>query len=243
MSRIISFGKSDAGLRRSNNEDALVLKPEWGLFAVADGMGGAASGEVASGIFSDTALEVFSGMSKRSEEETVEFVQKTFQLAHERILSSSQKNPEQKGMGCTAELIAFYDTNYVMGHVGDSRTYLHRQGQLRQITKDHSLVQEQVDQGIISSHEVRTHSLKHVILRAVGIEETLALDIIKGKCLDGDIFLLCSDGLTDMVEDSVIQQTLALSLNLDQKVEKLIDFAKSAGGRDNITIILCEIMP
>src|SRR3989304_7469557 len=97
MSRIISFGKSDAGLRRSNNEDALVLKPEWGLFAVADGMGGAASGEVASGIFSDTALEVFSGMSKRSEEETVEFIQKTFQLSHERILSSSQQNPEQIG--------------------------------------------------------------------------------------------------------------------------------------------------
>src|SRR3989304_5271791 len=153
MSRIISFGKSDAGLRRSNNEDALVLKPELGLFAVADGMGGAESGEVASRIFSDTAYEVFSGISKRSEEETVEFVQKTFQLAHERILSSSQKNPEQKGMGCTAELIAFYDTNYVMGHVGDSRTYLHRQGQLRQITKDHSLVQEQVDQGIIQPHQ------------------------------------------------------------------------------------------
>jgi len=222
---------------------AVVAMVSLPLMAVAQEAQPAASGEVASRIFSDTAYEVFSGISKRSEEETVEFVQKTFQLAHERILSSSQQNPEHKGMGCTAELIAFYDTNYVMGHVGDSRTYLLRQGQLRQITKDHSLVQEQVDQGIISTHEVRTHSLKHVILRAVGIEETLALDIIKGRCQDGDIFLLCSDGLTDMVEDSVIQQTLALSLNLDQKVEKLIDLAKSEGGRDNITIILCEIIP
>lgn len=243
MSKIISFGKSDAGLRRSNNEDIFVLKPESGLFAVADGMGGAASGEVASGIFYDTALEVFSGISNRSEVETVEFVQRTFQLSHERILSSSQQNPEHKGMGCTAELIAFYNSNYVLGHVGDSRTYLLRQGQLRQITKDHSLVQEQVDQGIISSHEVRTHSLKHVILRAVGISETLALDIIKGRCLDGDIFLLCSDGLTDMIEDYVIQETLSLSMTLEQKVEKLIDHAKSAGGRDNITVILCESLP
>lgn len=243
MSKIISFGKSDAGLRRSNNEDIFVLKPESGLFAVADGMGGAASGEVASGIFHDTALEVFSGISSRSEVETVEFVQRTFQLSHERILSSTQQNPEHKGMGCTAELIAFYNSNYVLGHVGDSRTYLLRQGQLRQITKDHSLVQEQVDQGIISSHEVRTHSLKHVILRAVGISETLALDIIKGRCLDGDIFLLCSDGLTDMIEDYVIQETLQLSIALDQKVEKLIDRAKSAGGRDNITVILCESLP
>ncbi len=243
MSRIISFGKSDAGLRRSNNEDALVLKPEWGLFAVADGMGGAASGEVASGIFSDTAHDVFSAISKRSEEEIVEFVQNTFQLAHERILSSAQQNPKHNGMGCTAELIAFYNSNYVMGHVGDSRTYLLRQGQLRQITKDHSLVQEQFDQGIISRQEVRTHSLKHVILRAVGINETLALDIIKGRCLEGDIFMLCSDGLTDMVEDNVIQQTLSLSADIDKKVERLIDLAKSAGGLDNITLILCEILP
>lgn len=242
MSEIISFAKSDVGLKRSNNEDAFVLKPELGLFVVADGMGGAASGEVASRIFSDTALEVFSGVSKRSEADTVEAIQKTFQLAHEKILFSSQQNPIHKGMGCTAEVVAFYNNNYVIGHVGDSRTYLFRQGQLRQITRDHSLVQEQIDQGLISTLEARTHSLKHVILRAVGTNETLALDIIKGKSLPGDIFLLCSDGLTDMVEDDVIQQSLAPSLNLDKKVERLIDSAKSAGGYDNITVLLCEVL-
>lgn len=243
MSKIISFGKSDAGLRRSNNEDAFVLKPELALFAVADGMGGAASGEVASRLFADTAFEVFSRISNRSEADTVESVQRTFQLANEKILTSSQQNPEHNGMGCTAELIAFCNNNYVIGHVGDSRIYLFRQGQLRQITKDHSLVQEQIDQGLISTIEARTHSLKHVIHRAVGINEMLAVDIIKGKGLPGDIFLLCSDGLTDMVDDHVMQQTLSLSLSLDQKVERLIDSAKSAGGYDNITVILSEVLP
>lgn len=243
MSEIISFGKSDVGLRRSNNEDSFVLKPELGLFAVADGMGGAASGEVASRIFCDTALEVFSGIRQQSEADTVESIQKTFQLSHEKILSSSQQNPVHKGMGCTAEMAGFCNNNYVIGHVGDSRTYLYRQGQLRQVTRDHSLVQEQIDQGLISKIEARTHSMKHVILRAVGTSESLALDIIKGKIIPGDIFLLCSDGLSDMVEDDVIQQTLASSLNLEKKAGQLIDSAKSAGGYDNITVLLCEILP
>lgn len=243
MSEIISFGKSDAGLRRSNNEDSFVLKPELGLFAVADGMGGAASGEVASRIFCDTALEVFSGIRQQSEADTVESIQKTFQLSHEKILYSSQQNPVHKGMGCTAEMAGFYNNNYVIGHVGDSRTYLCRQGQLRQVTRDHSLVQEQIDQGLISKIEARTHSMKHVILRAVGTSESLALDIIKGKTIPGDIFLLCSDGLSDMVEDDVIQQILASSLNLEKKAGQLIDSAKSAGGYDNITVLLCEILP
>jgi protein phosphatase len=145
-------------------------------------------------------------------------------------------------MGCTAELLKFIDQVYVIGHVGDSRVYLFRQGQLKQITKDHSLVQEQVEQGLISAIEARTSTLRHQILRAVGITDSLAVDFIKGRILPGDIFLLCSDGLSDMIEDSIIQQELSLPITLQQKTDTLIQSAKAAGGHDNITVILCEVV-
>ncbi len=242
MSKISSYGLSDLGLKRFNNEDASLVSVEWDLFAVADGMGGAAAGEVASQLFVETALEVFSKNERRSEQETLELVQEAFRLANERILKHTIQNPHHQGMGCTAELIAFYNQDYVLGHVGDSRTYLLRKGQLRQMTRDHSLIQDQIDQGFITPVEAKRHSLRNIILRAVGAKETLAVDLIRGKSSPGDMFLLCSDGLTDMVDDPSIQEILSLSLTLIQKVEKLINLAKSAGGYDNITVILCEMV-
>jgi protein phosphatase len=205
-------------------------------------MGGAASGEVASQTFSETTFEVFSKTNSQSEEDTFASVQKAFQLANERILEKAQFDPKHQGMGCTAELIAFYNQNYVLGHVGDSRTYLFRQGQLRQITKDHSLVQTQIEQGLITQLEARKHSLKNIILRAVGINDSLAVDFIRGRSLQGDLFLLCSDGLTDMIDDNTIQEILSNSHDLSQKGDSLIETAKSAGGYDNITVILCEVL-
>jgi len=242
MLTMISFAKSDIGLTRLNNEDAFVEKPALGFFAVADGVGGAASGELASRIFTEAAVEIFSNVREKSEQETVKLVRETFRMANERILREATVNPRHRGMGCTAELIAFYDLNYVLGHVGDSRTYLYRGGQLRQITKDHSLIQDQIDQGLVTPVEAKGHSLRNVILRAVGVNETLAVDLIKGKSLPGDIFLLCSDGLTDMTDDTSIQNVLSLSLHLDQKGERLVELAESAGGYDNITIVLCEVV-
>jgi PPM family protein phosphatase len=208
---------------------------------VADGMGGAASGEVASRIFIESALEVFSRGGRTSEQEILDSVQEVFQVANERILKQATENPRQQGMGCTAELIAFHGPMYVLGHVGDSRTYLFRNAKLKQITKDHSLLQDQLDQGIITPAEARNYSLRHVINRAVGIDETLAVDLIRGGYLPGDIFLLCSDGLTDMVDDTAIEHALSFNHGLEQKGEKLIALAKEAGGKDNITIILCEV--
>jgi len=242
MSKIISFGKSDKGLKRSNNEDSFVVKPDISCFAVADGMGGAASGEVASRIFSETIIEVFSRAKALSERDSFDLIQNTFRLANEKILSAVKENPQHEGMGCTAELMVFYDESYVLGHLGDSRTYLFRDYKLRQITKDHSLVQEQIDKKIITPQEAKTHPLRHVILMAVGIEETLKIDIIKGRNMPGDIFLLCSDGLTDMVDDDSIKEVLSLPESLVQKTERLIESAKSAGGNDNITVILCGIV-
>jgi len=242
MPKIISFGKSDIGLKRPNNEDSYVLKPEKGLLVVADGMGGAAAGEVASQIFTETALEVFSDVAGQSDQETLQLVQETFRLANERILNHVRENPHHQGMGCTAELIAFFNQSYVVGHVGDSRTYLFREGQLKQLTRDHSLIQDQIDQGLISRSEARRHSLRNIILRSVGVNERLAVDLIRAKSLPVDLFLLCSDGLTDMVDDASIQEVLVAPLGLEQKVEKLIELAKSAGSYDNITAVLCQVL-
>jgi len=241
MLQIHSFGQSDRGLKRSNNEDVFLVRPGNGFFLVADGMGGAAAGEVASQIFAETALEVFSNKQVHSEQEATQWVQQVFGLANEKILNQGKQNPHYQGMGCTAELLTLYDQNYLVGHVGDSRTYLFRQNQLRQLTRDHSVVQNQIDQGIITPEEAKMHSLRNIILRAVGIEETLAVDLVRGKTFPGDLFLLCSDGLTDMVRNPSIQDVVSLFIPLDQKGEKLIELAKSEGGYDNITVVLCEV--
>jgi protein phosphatase len=243
VSKINSVGKSDVGLKRSNNEDAFLLDSEEGFGVLADGMGGAAAGEMASQIFVKTASEVFLDKIARSPKKgTPERVREAFDLANRNIFNHAGKNPDCQGMGCTAELVAFDDQRFVLGHVGDSRTYLFRRGELRQLTRDHSLVQDQIDQGLITPVEARRHSLRNVILRAVGVNERLAVDLIRGTSVSGDLFLLCSDGLTDMVDDPSILEALLTSSDLDQKGERLIELAKSAGGLDNITVILCEMM-
>ena len=243
MVRINSVGKSDVGLKRSNNEDAFLVDLEKGFGVLADGMGGAAAGEIASRIFVKTASEVFSDKNARSSKKgALDLVQEAFELANQNILNHAGENPDYQGMGCTAELVAFDNQHFVLGHVGDSRTYLFRKGELRQLTRDHSLVQDQIDQGLITPVEARRHSLRNVILRAVGVNERLAVDLIRGTSVSGDLFLLCSDGLTDMVDDPSIREALFTSSDLDQKGERLIELAKSAGGLDNITVILCEMM-
>lgn len=235
------FGKSNPGLRRPNNEDSFLVNSEQDFCVLADGMGGAASGELASRIFVETAVEVFSKEENKSEQEMINLVQSSFRLANEKILSYANDNPEHEGMGCTAELLAFYNQKMVLGHVGDSRTYIFREGSLKKLTEDHSLVQDQINQGLISQSDAKKHSLRHVILRAVGIKEHLEVDIIRGNIMPGDLFLLCSDGLTDMVDDGLIQEILSKSLDISQKTENLIETANSFGGYDNITVILCEI--
>ncbi len=235
--------KSDSGLKRTNNEDNFIVSTELGFCLVADGMGGAAAGEIASRIFTETTLELFSNSSGRYEKETIELVQQAFSFANERILNHVKENPRHKGMGCTAELMAFSDKNFVIGHMGDSRTYCLRAGQLKQLTMDHSLVQNQINQGLITMAEARNHPLRNVILRAVGIKKKLALDLVKGIMFPGDLFLLCSDGLSDMIDDNLIRDTLLSASTLLQKVEKLIEAANAAGGYDNITVVLFEIPP
>lgn len=241
MPEEIFCGKTDIGLRRSNNEDAFIISPELGFCLAADGMGGAAAGELASKIFADTVLEIFADSTDQSEKEILYRVKKAFSFANEKILDDATQNPNHEGMGCTAELLAFFGDGFALGHVGDSRTYRFRNGQLRQLTQDHTLVQEQIEEGLISSENIRNHPLRNIILRALGQERELALDLLRGKILPGDLFLLCSDGLTDMVQDDLIQEILSSDIDIHRKADKLVESAKAAGGKDNITVVLVAI--
>ncbi len=233
------IGKTDVGLKRSNNEDAFIVRPDLGFCSVADGMGGAAAGEIASRIFVETAAEIFAEINPS--ETRMEKVKRAFTLANRRILDHVTAHPDRSGMGCTAEILTVSGEDIIIGHVGDSRTYRLRGGELRQLTVDHSLVQEQINKGIISEAEARTHAMRHVILRAVGTKETVELDILKGRGIAGDIFLLCSDGLTDMVDDAQIMKCMGHRDSLEAIADRLIECAKAAGGKDNITVVLAQV--
>ncbi len=241
MLQKIFSGKTDIGLKRENNEDAFVISSELNFCLAADGMGGAAAGELASKIFAESALAIFEKNTHRSEEDVINRVQKAFGFANRKILEHVIQHPDHKGMGCTAELLAFSDDGFVLGHIGDSRTYRLRNGQLQQLTQDHTLVQQQVDEGLIPSDRIKNHPLRNVILRAVGLTENLALDVIRGNIISGDLFLLCSDGLTDMIQDDQIQAILRCDTDVHAKVDKLIETAISAGGNDNVTVVMSAI--
>ena len=235
------FGRSDIGLKRPNNEDTFRIDASRGYCLVADGMGGAAAGEIASYMFSETTRKIFQNTRARSPEESIECIQNIFRSANENMIHHIRKNPAHRGMGCTAELIVFSDKNFFLGHIGDSRTYRFRNGSAKQLTLDHTLIQERIDRGMLSRADARKHPLRNIIQRAVGINGQIALDIVRGIIYPEDQFLLCSDGLTDMVEDTLIERTLFSDLTLEQKADTLIDMALSAGGNDNVTVVLVEI--
>lgn len=241
MHKIEFIGKTDVGRVRSNNEDTFMLNPEMVYCLVADGMGGAAAGEMASQIFAQTTSDLFDKNKPTSEQELVARVQEAFRDANDRILDHVGKYPEHRGMGCTAELLAFTETGFVIGHMGDSRTYRLREGTLKQLTKDHSLVQDQLDQGLITEEQARSHRMRNIILRAVGVRPSPALDTLRGPIFSGDLFLLCSDGLTDLIEDREIVKVLLSDSEIASKAAQLVEMANSAGGKDNITVVLAKI--
>jgi PPM family protein phosphatase len=241
MVKLISAAATDIGLLRSNNEDAYLVMPEAGLFAISDGMGGAAAGEIASRYFIETAQAVFRSRAPSFSETNHELARKVFRRSNERIFEHTEQYPDDEGMGCTGDLLVFDGDRYVVGHAGDSRIYLLRDGILRQLTKDHSFVQRLVDNGTLTPEEAKHHPRKNIILQALGIDPSVSFDIMEGAGLNHDIFLLCTDGLTDMVADSAIQDILVSSVSIQHKVKELIAAAIAAGGRDNVTVILCEV--
>ena len=234
-------GKTDPGKKRLINEDSFAIGPNGIFCAVADGMGGAPAGDIASSLFCETSSFIFEGAGTENLEDSLCRVHNVFSAANSRIIDHGMKYPRDEGLGCTAELITFAQNSYVLGHIGDSRVYRMRKGRLIQLTTDHSFVQYQVGNGILRAQQARTHSLRHVLLKALGINMEPAFDVIEGTLENKDLFLLCSDGLSDMVEDGRIEEILSKPIPCEIRAEMLIESANESGGNDNITVILVSI--
>jgi protein phosphatase len=237
---------------RSHNEDSVACEPACGLVVLADGMGGYNAGEVASGIaVSVVVTEVSQRLQNASpidrdeasgEELGVSLLRDNIQKANASIFHAAESQPQYSGMGTTIVSGLFYDNRVATGHVGDSRMYRLRGEMLEAITRDHSLLQEQIDGGIISIEDARLSKNKNLVTRAVGIDAEVVPEIHVHDVLIGDIYLLCSDGLNDMVEDEDIQATLyALQSNLPLAASQLIQMANDNGGRDNVSVILVKV--
>ena len=221
-------GGTDPGRRRRRNEDSYVIDPP--LFAVADGMGGAQAGEVAS--------KLAAGAVKERGADVESLIQEANRRVHQRSL----EDPNTSGMGTTLTVAAVEDGAVSIGHVGDSRAYLVRDGSLEQLTEDHSLVGELMRTGKLSAEEAETHPQRSMITRALGTDPNVDVDIFSVDPRDGDLFLLCSDGLTSMVDDREILRLVGEKRgDLDGLVKALIKAANKGGGEDNITVIAFEI--
>ena len=243
---------TDVGQRRDHNEDAIASDAEVGLVVLADGMGGYKAGEVASeiAILSITA-EIKEAMetSAHGQNDILLGMQSEAQLilnavrnANDAIYQVSQSQPQCAGMGTTLVVGLFTNNKVLVGHIGDSRMYRLREQQFTQITEDHSLLQEQIKSGLITAEQAKFSSNKNLVTRAVGIDPEVDLELNEFDVEVGDIYLLCSDGLTDLVEDNIIAATLnMLSSNLTDAAQKLIQMANENGGKDNISVILVRV--
>jgi protein phosphatase len=227
--------KTDTGRKRRRNEDAFVLAPP--LFAVADGMGGAQAGEIASKLAA-AALEDTDAGRLTGPEKVASLIQEANRRVHER----SSVDPATSGMGTTMTVALVEDGGVVIGHVGDSRAYLVRGREIEQITEDHSLVNELLKTGKLSPEEAETHPQRSVITRAVGTDPDVDVDSFVVETQDGDVFLICSDGLTDMVDDGHILETVEQHRgNLERLTKQLVSEANRGGGEDNITVVAFSI--
>jgi PPM family protein phosphatase len=229
------IGLSHRGRRRRHNEDAYVVQPP--LFAVADGMGGAKAGEVASALAADAVQE--SGNDGESGEARVAAL---IEEANRRVFRRASEDREASGMGTTMTVALVEGDEVAIGHVGDSRAYLIRDGRLEQLTDDHSLVAELVRSGKLTPEEAETHPQRSVITRALGTEADVDVDTFSVQSAPGDLFLLCSDGLTSMVDDETILDAVERNrADLEEAAKALINAANRGGGGDNITVVFFEV--
>ena len=243
--------RSDPGMVRSNNEDAVMANPQRGFAVLADGMGGYNAGEVASGMaiaLLGTELEkAFVAREPSSEDASGQsWARVTLRAEMARvngaIYQAAQSQPQYAGMGTTLVVGVFHDNKVTVAHIGDSRLYRLRGEDFQQVTRDHSLLQEQIDSGLITPEQARHSQNKNLVTRAVGIDPEVEAEIHDHEVLPGDVYLFCSDGLNDMVEDEEIAMTLgALSANLELCAMQLIQMANDNGGRDNVSVILVKV--
>jgi len=237
--RFRASARSDVGQRRKNNEDSVYADSDAGLFIVADGMGGHAAGEVASGMAVEIVCSLFAG--EVSPEDPLQLLKEAFSEATRAICQRATGEPACKGMGTTLSALFFQGSRLYLAHVGDSRIYRLRAGVLEQLSIDHSLVAEQVRQGLISAAEARASNIRNILLQAVGLEEQVDPFLLQQHAQAGDTYLLCSDGLTDMLEDDQIEQQLGCASAPDQLAQGLIDSANAAGGCDNIGVVVIRV--
>ncbi len=241
----VGFG-TDVGRKRSQNQDSGIARPELGLFVVSDGMGGHRGGETASAM----AVEIISNFTSKAEShqdwEPNRVISDALQAANLAVYEKSLNHVHLQGMGTTTTALLFKDHHLSIGHVGDSRCYLFRPNAVWQLTRDHSLVQEKLKAGLIKRSEVKTDRMKNVITRSVGFEKEVEVEIYQMEVQSGDCFLICSDGLSGLMEDlemlKVIQEQVFEAGNLQNGVNELIATANSHGGDDNITSILVQVL-
>jgi len=226
---------TDVGRQREGNEDSML--DDSPLFVVADGMGGAQAGEVASGV----AVETMASMRPDDDETAEEDLAEAVREANRRIHTKAQDDRELAGMGTTITAAWVHDGRVAIGHVGDSRAYRWREGELAQLTDDHSLVAELERHGKLTAAEARVHPQRSMILRALGIEAEVEVDTYGFIGEPGDVFLLCSDGLSGVVHDQVIEEVLKTAGPLDEAAAELIELANLSGGPDNITAVLFRL--
>jgi serine/threonine protein phosphatase PrpC len=237
------------GMVRSHNEDSIATDSQIGLVVLADGMGGYNAGEVASGIATALiASEIREAMLKERPSEKDSSSQATMLLrsiiakANASIFQSANSQPQYAGMGTTLVAALLFNDHLTIAHIGDSRCYRLRSGNLEQITRDHSLLQEQIDSGLLTKEAAKRSQNKNLVTRALGIEPTVEAEIHSYPAHEGDIYLVCSDGLNDMVEDHDIEMTLdALGANLELAAEQLVQMANDNGGRDNVSVVLIKV--
>ncbi len=237
-------GATDVGRVRAHNEDSFLVDAQRGVFLVADGMGGHAAGEIASAIASEAvgaALRqgVDGGLGA---DDLGVVMRECIHQAHRSILNYSATKPETRGMGTTMTALVICDDGaFRVGHIGDSRCYVLRDGELEQVSRDHTWVQREVDEGRLTPMGARRHRLSHVLSRALGADSLDEPDVYAGTLLPGDLVLLCSDGLTGMLTDRLLRRILTREAELHELVADLILGANERGGRDNITAVLIKV--
>lgn len=239
------FAQTDTGRVRENNEDAVAFDAATNLCVLADGMGGYNAGEIASGMatayikselskwLSDAGPQAQAGQVRHAIETCVID-------ANRSICHASASNTHYAGMGTTLVMGVFKEDRFFLGHVGDSRCYLFRDGALLQITKDHSFLQEQIDAGFLTAQQAARSANRNLVTRALGVEVDVLLTLNEYQVAPGDLYLMCSDGLSDMLDDSVIAGALKSGSSLEKMAGQLISLANENGGRDNITVLLVQ---
>jgi PPM family protein phosphatase len=242
MALLVFAARTDVGMIRSGNEDNFHAEAaqDRGLFIVADGMGGHAAGEVAS----EMAVQIITrdmASVKSLDGSAKNKLMDALRAANRAIHDRTTTEVDKQGMGTTASVLLIADRRFIIGQVGDSRVYLLRDGDLQQVTRDHSYVQEQVDAGYLTPEQARYHPYSNVITRCVGASPDVEPDIYEGEARTGDLFLVASDGLTGMVDDRRLHQLLMSRAEPDRKVHALISEANGRGGPDNITAIVVQL--